>query len=129
MATSKESSRALPGVGIVLALLLIASAALAWLMWPQGSADDGRSGFGRIVANAGNARSLAADRLAGAEVASDELSQLAGDVRSQWDSLNASAGQRAGLGALAAAGGDVSALADSIDAFIELDPALQRVDD
>jgi twitching motility protein PilJ len=129
MATSKESSRALPGVGIVLALLLIASAAVAWLMWPQGAADDGRSGYGRVVADAENARSLAAERLAGGQASIEEFSSMAGDVRRQWESLTGSAGQRAGLGALAAAGGDVSTLADSIDAFSELAPALQRVDD
>jgi twitching motility protein PilJ len=129
MATSKESSRALPGVGIVLALLLIASAALAWLMWPQGAADDGRSGYGRIVADAENARSLAATRLAGGQVSITEFSGIADDVRRQWSGLTASAGQRAGLGALAAAGDDVGALADNIDAFSTIDPALRRVDE
>ncbi len=129
MASSKESSRALPGVGIALALLLVASGAVAWLMWPQGSADDGRSGYGRIVADAENARALAAERLAGTAASSEDLTAMAGDVRRQWESLTASAGQRAGLGALAAAGGDVTTLADSIAAFGEIEPALQRVDE
>lgn len=128
MANSRESSRALPGVGIGLAVLLIASAALAWLMWPQGTPDDGRSGYGRIVADAQNARSLAASRLAGGQASIAEFSALADSVRRQWNSLNSSAGQRAGLGALAAAGDDVSTLADSIAEFSEIDPALQRVD-
>jgi twitching motility protein PilJ len=128
MASAKESTRALPGVGIVLGLLLIASAALTWTMWPQAAADDGRSGYGRIVADAENARSLAAARLAGGDAAVAELGRLASDIRNQWAGLTGSAGQRAGLGSLAAAGSDVNALADSIELFSSLDPALQRVD-
>ena len=128
MATSKESSRALPGVGIALALLLIASGAVAWLMWPAGAADDGRSGYGRIVADAENARALAAERLAGSSDSAEDLGGLAADIRRQWQGLTGSAGQRAGLGALAAAGDDVTSLADSIEAFGDVEPALQRVD-
>ena len=93
MATSKESSRALPGAGIALALLLIASGAVAWLMWPEGAADDGRSGYGRIVADAENARALAAERLAGNSGSSEDLTAMAADVRRQWQSLTGSAGR------------------------------------
>lgn len=129
MATSEETSRSLPGTGVVLALLLIASAVLAWLMWPQGTPDDGRTGYGRIVASAQNARSLAAARLAGESVSSDELGGISAEVRRQWGGLTGSAGQRAGLGSLAAAGNDITLLADSIDAFAETDAAMQRVDE
>ncbi|HMB73095.1 MAG TPA: methyl-accepting chemotaxis protein, partial [Gammaproteobacteria bacterium] len=128
MATLTESTRAVPRIGIALIVLMIASAALAWLMWPQGSPGDAHAGYGRILAAAADARTLAAGRLSGGEAGVEQLSSLVASVRSQWRSLNASAGQRAELGTLAAAGSDVTAVADGIEEFVQLDAALQRVD-
>ena len=112
----------------MLAALLIGSAALVWLMWPQGTANDGQLGYGRIVAGAGDARALASARLTGGQSAAADLTAIATNVGNAWQTLNGSAGQRAGLGSLAAAGPDVTALTESIGTLVELDPALARVE-
>jgi len=80
-----------------------------------------------MVAAGETARSLAAARLAGGEAVQFET--LSSDLRSEWRVLNGSAEQRASLGTLAAAGGDVTEVADSVEAFAELDAALGRVND
>lgn len=127
MATLTKSTRAVPRIGIALIVLLLVSAALAWLMWPQGTAGDAQSGFGRIVAAADDARTLATQRLTGGEAGVDELRAVGADLRGQWQSLNDTAGERDALGTLAAAGGDVTNLTDSIEEFVQFDAALQRV--
>jgi len=125
MAKSTVSPRSVPRVGIALVVLLLAGAVLAWLMWPAPSAGSAQLGFGRLVAAGETARSLAAARLAGGEAA--QLDAIAAELRNEWRALNATAEQRAGLGVLAAAGGDVTEAAESIEAFAELDAAVGRV--
>ncbi|MGD8810637.1 MAG: methyl-accepting chemotaxis protein [Gammaproteobacteria bacterium] len=125
---STVSPRSVPKVGIALVALLLAGAALVWLMWPQAAPGTGQFGFGQLVVAVENARSIAATRLAGGDADADGLGALAEDLRAQWRELNASAVQRADLGALAGAGGDVSEIADSVDELAQLDEALLRVD-
>lgn len=121
MGKSSFLTKMLPGMGAVLALLLVVAAGLLYMGAGRPDGSTGHAAFGRLATAAQAASAQARAVLAGESGAMEALARRRDEVNTEWQTLRGSAAARG-------AGQDIEALIAATEQFVSFSEPLATVE-